>query len=505
MNKTVWLLVLSLTTAGAAVAAPPSDFPAPVPPTTSADTLYILLDGMKFRPGVDPSPDFAPALKGWQSPDSPYFLVRFDGPLGEPRIGALERAGARVLDSLSYYTQLVRIDPAKAESLRKLPGVEWVGPWTAGMKSSPELLATTRERESDPGARQHFLIYPQRDRTAKEILPALLALTSGMEGVNWVVEDPTVDGTGVLRVTFAKPEVVAPALVELARIPEVFSIKQWSVSTSTNSWNRVFVQGGTPPTMFQQTPSVTYTGVPWTGMPEPGDTPQPGDTDLTIYPIHARGLLGQGECVALIDTGLQRLDFFEPYRTCGILSDCTSSTNWDQKVVCHHRLDNSCSDEGESCSFHGTHTAGIVAGDLNLHPDGGYDLGDGIAPRAKLVMQDAAGYDPADESCHYNGVDLFALQETRMDGTDGGDELAVQDSQRQLGKQAKRLRELLVTLRPGRLGLGHRFRVAAGLAAGDFRRQRGTGPAQRGATRDLQEHTHGGRRRRRDCRQRQHP
>ena len=420
LGRLAWGLTLSLMLTGATIAATPSDHPIPVPPTTSTDTRFIVLDGMKFRPGVDPSPSFTPALAEWKSPDNPYFLVRFAGPLGKNQIQALDSAGAKLLDSLSFYTQLVRIDPAEAESLRQVADVVWVGPWTAGMKSSPHLLATTLERESDPGAEQHFLIYPQRDRSAAEILPELQELTAGKDEVRWVVEDATVDGTGVLRVTFAKPGAVASTLVELARVSGVFSIKSWAEALPTNSWNRVFVQGGTPPFVFQQTPSVTYTGVPWTGMPEPGDTPQPGDTAVTIYPIHARGLLGAGECVALIDTGLQRLDYFEPFRNCSILTDC-SVTNWDAKVVCHHRIGASnCTDEGDSCSFHGTHTAGTVAGDLSLNPDGGYDFGDGIAPRAKLVMQDSAAFNATIDRCPFEAIDLADLRETRMDGTDGG-------------------------------------------------------------------------------------
>ncbi len=413
-------MALSMALTGVVPAAIAGDAPAPVPPMGAADARLIVLNGMDFQPGVDPSPSFSPELEGWRDADNPYFLVRFDGPVGQPQIAALEGAGARVLDSLSYYTQLVRIDPEHADSLRGLAKVLWVGPWTAGMKSAPKLMVAARDYEAEPGVEQHFLIYPQRDRSATELLPELQALTSGVAGIHWMVNDATVDGTGTLRVSFSRPEVVAATLITLARQLAVFSIHPWSPAYPTNSWNRVFVQGGIPPYLFQQTPTVAYTGVPWTSMPEPGEAPQSGDTESAIYPIHARGLLGRGECVALMDTGLQKLDYFEPFRACSILSGCNSS-NWDTKVVCHHRIASTgpCSDEGDSCSFHGTHTSGTVAGDLNLHPDGGYDFGDGMAPQAKLIMQDAASIDSYGR-CPFSGIDLAALRDTRISGTDSG-------------------------------------------------------------------------------------
>ena len=117
---------------------------------------------------------------------------------------------------------------------------------------------------------------------------------------------------------------------------------------------------------------------------------------------------------------MQRLDYFEPFRNCSVLTDC-SNFNWDSKVVCHHRIGlGPCADEGDSCSFHGTHVSGIAVGDLDLNPDGGYDFGDGMAPRAKLVMQDAGALDSSGDNCPYTPPDLPLLRETRMSGNDSG-------------------------------------------------------------------------------------
>lgn len=135
-------------------------------------------------------------------------------------------------------------------------------------------------------------------------------------------------------------------------------------------------------------------------------------------PLHDRGIHGQGQIIAVVDTGLDYTScyFAEPDGTPPPFNTGSPSggLEWDnvdlsrRKVVAYDFLYScdqwpgapGCDRPGEPGSLdnqgHGTHAAGTAAGDR-----GGpvmHDYADSVAPAAKLIVQDA-GFLPSGDAC----------------------------------------------------------------------------------------------------------
>lgn len=101
-------------------------------------------------------------------------------------------------------------------------------------------------------------------------------------------------------------------------------------------------------------------------------------------PVHDQGLRGQGQTVAVMDTGLDadHCDFYD-----SVEGLPTGTLNLNQRKVVAY-LDLGAEGNWDS-QGHGTHVAGSVAGDNA--PYGVHAGNDGMAPAARLVIQDG-GY-----------------------------------------------------------------------------------------------------------------
>jgi hypothetical protein len=115
-------------------------------------------------------------------------------------------------------------------------------------------------------------------------------------------------------------------------------------------------------------------------------------------PIFDHGLHGEGQIIGVLDTGIEPdMCFFrDPDRGLPPINVCNQGTRVDRrqrKVIAVDFLwEGDCqdgiADHEWDDNFHGTHVAGVLAGD-DLATAGGRDPGDGMAPGAKLVVQDA--------------------------------------------------------------------------------------------------------------------
>ena len=145
-------------------------------------------------------------------------------------------------------------------------------------------------------------------------------------------------------------------------------------------------------------------------------------------PIHDRGLRGEGQIIAILDTGLHYNScyFAEPDGTPPPMNTGTPGgglgwTNVDpsrRKVIAYDFLyscdqypgANGCDEPGVPGALdnhgHGTHAAGAALGDGG--EPGRHDFGDAIAPAAKLVVQDA-GLTTGDACTQYPGIGCPAV------------------------------------------------------------------------------------------------
>ncbi|HEX8410615.1 MAG TPA: S8 family serine peptidase [Thermoanaerobaculia bacterium] len=139
--------------------------------------------------------------------------------------------------------------------------------------------------------------------------------------------------------------------------------------------------------------------------------------------LHDHGLHGEGQIVAILDTGLDfnncyfaELDNTPPPFNTGSPEGGLSSSNVDysrRKVIAYNFLYScdqypgrpGCDTPGNSASLdnqgHGTHAAGAAVGDRA--PLVAHDYGDSVAPAAKLVVQDG-GYTGGDRCTQFPGV-----------------------------------------------------------------------------------------------------
>ena len=140
-------------------------------------------------------------------------------------------------------------------------------------------------------------------------------------------------------------------------------------------------------------------------------------------PLHDRGLHGEGQIIAILDTGVDINNCFfmehdgalPPFNT-GSPSGGLDWENVDltrRKIVAYNYLHScdqypgkpGCETPGQLASYdnqgHGTHAAGAAAGD-NGAPLA-HDYGDSVAPAAKLIVQDG-GYVGVDMCTQFPGV-----------------------------------------------------------------------------------------------------
>ncbi|HUP60014.1 MAG TPA: S8 family serine peptidase [Thermoanaerobaculia bacterium] len=145
-------------------------------------------------------------------------------------------------------------------------------------------------------------------------------------------------------------------------------------------------------------------------------------------PLHDRGLRGEGQIIAVLDSGLEyRSCYFAeadgsapPFNT-GVPGGGFGWTNVDssrRKVIAYNFLYScdqypgafGCDAIGAADALdnhgHGTHAAGAAAGDSGA--PGQHDFADAIAPAAKLVIQDA-GLTTGDACTQYPGIGCPAV------------------------------------------------------------------------------------------------
>lgn len=140
-------------------------------------------------------------------------------------------------------------------------------------------------------------------------------------------------------------------------------------------------------------------------------------------PLHDRGLRGEGQIVAVLDSGLEynscyyaEADGSPPPFNTGTPAGGLEWNNVDpsrRKVIAYDFVyscdqypgKNGCDTPGAPGAAdnngHGTHAAGAIAGDSGA--PGTHDWGDAIAPMAKLVIQDA-GLTTGDACTQYPGI-----------------------------------------------------------------------------------------------------
>jgi Subtilase family len=327
------------------------------------------------RPAAVPEHLSAAASTGSVAPATEVVLVKFPGPVTAAQYAALEAAAVRIYTYLPHDSYLVRmpakrLDRSGRRALARL-GASWTGAYHPAYKVSPAVSsvaalpeddeAALRKAGKDPLFRPVLLqVYPDAD--VNDVVRQIQAL-----GIKGVVGFKAGAFFSRVRLLLSTAE-IARHRDDLARLADVFWIDLEP--------RRVLLNDTTV----------------WVG--------QSGLSGGQTTPVFTQGIFGEGQTIAVLDTGIDpdMCWFRDPARGLPPTNACNGGTvvdNAQRKVIAVDFLWSSeCAGGISSTEWdtqdHGSHVAGTAAGDnfanLLLH-----DTADGMAPGAKLVMQDA-GY-----------------------------------------------------------------------------------------------------------------
>ncbi len=292
--------------------------------------------------------------------DSEVVLVKFPGPVTAEQRAALEKWAVRVYTYLPYDAFLVRVPAGQAAAFREEVGASAVVPYHPFYKISRWVVALAPEGAATGKRSLMVQVYPDAD--LDKTVDAIRGL--GIEGsavAGWK-ENPFFSR---IRLLLTDGE-IARYREDLARLSEVFWIDlepRRELLNDTTVWvGQSGLSGGQATTVF------------------------------------SRGIFGEGQTIAVLDTGIDADMCYFRDTTLGLpatANACNGGTLVDtnqRKVVAVDFLwANECSGGISNAEWdnqnHGTHVAGTAAGD-NFATPLIHDTADGMAPGAKLVIQD---------------------------------------------------------------------------------------------------------------------
>ena len=188
------------------------------------------------------------------------------------------------------------------------------------------------------------------------------------------------------------------------------------------------------------------------------------------FSIWLRGIIGKGEIIAVADTGLDTdaCQFrYGPEKEAQTTFNKTQPpkakvTHPKNKVITYYVLGKAEPYDASPGKYHGTHTAGVAAGDnfanvaTPLRP--GHDTQDGMAPGAQLVFQDIGDHKGYLVGLQAGMLDILTqayLSGARIHNNSFGSVRPVivyQDSSRQIDEALWRYPELVVVFSAGNSG-----------------------------------------------------
>jgi hypothetical protein len=291
---------------------------------------------------------------------SGYTLVKFPGPVTPAQLAALA-ATSRIYTYLPHDSFLVRPLQPTAGGLAALPAAAALGAaWTGAYLPAYKVARHASDLATFATTEVHTVmatVYPDAD------LALVVAAAGKLPGATIVGSDR---GARFARIRLrVHGGALADAASQLAAIDDVFWI---DVEGRRELLNDTTI---------------------WVG--------QSGLDAGQTTPVFDRGLHGEGQIVGYIDTGVDPdgCHFRDPARGLPPVNACggTAVDLAQRKVIAVDFLTASeCTGGISSTEWdtqgHGSHVGGTIAGDNFANPIA-HDPGDGMAPAAKLVVQDA--------------------------------------------------------------------------------------------------------------------
>lgn len=299
-------------------------------------------------------------------PSDPFVIAKFAGAVTPEARRALREGGFREVSHLPYDALLLE-RPRDAKSIA-VRGMVALTSYRAEDRLARDLLPDAialRVSRADVPVMIHVM--PGHERAAARTLATALGARVAGEG----------DAGGFGRVTAIFPlDRVADGARALSELPEVFLVE------------RIHHVGW----LNERTAGTIQSGVQ--------------GHDMGQTPIWAHGIRGEGQIVGMADTGLDANSCYfngDALPVINTWADGNYGTAADashRKIVAYDFLYScdqwptgpSCEDPADHTKWdtfgHGTHVAGNMVGDSDNNPES-FAAQDGMAPAAKIVVQDA--------------------------------------------------------------------------------------------------------------------
>ncbi|MFM9957082.1 MAG: S8 family serine peptidase [Phycisphaerales bacterium] len=261
-------------------------------------------------------------------------IVQFDGPLTQAKKQELDEAGVTLLGYLGDGAHAARVTPRGGAGViaARVPHARWVGEYEALLRVSPALnraaFTSPERREMARRGEAAVVVTLFKDASPEEIAEVVTRIQGVAPGGGGAVIGSRDSVAGNVTITATMPEAAAKALASLPSVQFVEDAPDVVERDSTQRW-------------------VVQSNVP------------------NFTPLYAAGLSGAGQVIGIADS---RPDF----NHCAF-SDVNPIGPSHRKILAYNTTNFTFRD-------HGTHVAGIVAGDA-----GAFDDNRGVAYAAKFV------------------------------------------------------------------------------------------------------------------------
>lgn len=318
----------------------------------------------------------APVLQKLQSHDavknSTLRVVKFSGPITSAQRAAVEAAGAQILDYAPYYSYIVRMPASRDGAMLGIDGVIWSGPLMPAFKVDANIFSELNGAQVAAGLGIDSLQISLAKHSDQLALRETFSRVSGLSDIVTIQSGDEMR----LMARFERGE-LASAIEQLAVNPDVLSIGFHRPKRLSNSQGHWLHQSNI-------------------------NTPTP------LRPVWNQGIYGCGQIVGELDTGLYQdnVAFKDatqttPVSVCdtGVSCPTVAPNLAARKVVSYYKWSGDAGSSWADEHGHGTHVAGSILGNDNVAnpgtdcvglttPGGSTNL-DGMAPGAKLVMQES--------------------------------------------------------------------------------------------------------------------
>ena len=346
----------------------------------AADPRLVRLQAVVFDPLSHREPDFEELLPSGpmlrETDAGQPMMIQFEEPVTAATRTELSDLGFDVLGYLPHRTLVVRSQPGvPGDRLHSVSGRRWTGEYQPGYKLAPGLFHLLQAQlPFGKGVTLDVILFRDQD-----IAPVVYSIEERFEDVRVAYVKQRPPSRVTLEVPASALGLLVGALIRDVAVQFVEQRFPFEAHNDNAVWIGQSYDSDNGPVEAQAT------------------EPMPFTQSATIW---SRGLTGARQIVAVADTGLEvGMCFFDdpehPVTPQTVPTPGLLEVNHEHRKILAYNAPNPGALSTDDSFRHGTHVTGSVAGDNLANAasglDTGHDLGDGMAPLAKIIFEDVSG------------------------------------------------------------------------------------------------------------------